>query len=163
LKQSIVSQGLRNIQILPSISQSEYLSVVSEFDVGLVSLHPRLKTHNIPGKLLGYLYWGIPVLASINAGNDLSELLIKNRAGFCFVNGDDENLAMAAQKLANDSQLRSEMGKNARRLLEQTFSVEIAANQVFTHLRRAGFYFPHANSVLSVGMGSGYHGAELIT
>jgi O26-antigen biosynthesis N-acetyl-L-fucosamine transferase len=163
LKQSIVSQGLRNIQILPAVSQSEYLSMVSEFDVGLVSLHPRLKTHNIPGKLLGYLYWGMPVLASINPGNDLGDLLRKNRAGFCFVNGDDEKLSMAAQELANDIRLRSQMGKNARRLLEHTFSVEVAVNQVFAHLQRAGFHFSHSSSAASVSPSKRYHQVELIT
>ena len=44
------------------MSQGEYLSMVSEFDVGLISLDARLTSHNIPGKLLSYLYWGVPVL-----------------------------------------------------------------------------------------------------
>lgn len=147
LNNSIAAQGLRNIQVLPAVSQKEYLSMISEFDVGLISLDARLKTHNIPGKLLSYLYWGLPVLASVNPGNDLFDLLNGNRAGFCLVNGDHENLATAAQRLVDQPDLRSEMGKNARRLLEQTFSAEVAANQILTDLRDSTFVFGGATGL----------------
>jgi O26-antigen biosynthesis N-acetyl-L-fucosamine transferase len=137
LKKFIEVNRLSNIQILPSIAQSEYLSMVSEFDLGLISLDARLKSHNYPGKLLSYLYWGKPVLASVNRGNDLLELLRDSGAGYCFVNGDDENLISAALRLTDDSRLRAKMGSNARLLLEQTFSVEHAVNQIFDHLYEA--------------------------
>lgn len=133
LKRSIAAQRLRNIQVLPVVSQAEYLAMLSEFDVGLVTLNRRLKTHNVPGKMLSYMHWGMPVLASVNPGNDLLELLREAGAGFCFVNGDDESLAAAALRLAEDSGLRAAMGKNARRLLEERFSVEAAAQQILRH------------------------------
>jgi O26-antigen biosynthesis N-acetyl-L-fucosamine transferase len=150
LNKSIAAQGLRNIHILPAVGQNEYLSMVSEFDVGLVSLDARLQTHNIPGKLLSYLYWGLPVLASVNRGNDLFDILNRNRAGFCCENGDDESLVMAAQKLVDDPDLRSEMGGNARRLLERTFSVKLAAEQILTHLHEEGFVFRRVTSLLPI-------------
>jgi O26-antigen biosynthesis N-acetyl-L-fucosamine transferase len=145
LKNNIIARGLRNIQVLPAVSQDEYLSIISECNAGLISLDARLKTHNIPGKLLSYLYWGLPVLASVNPGNDLFDLLNANRAGFCFVNGDHGNLVTAAQQLADNPGLRSEMGRNGRRLLEQTFSVLVAADQILVHLQDAGFVFPRAS------------------
>jgi glycosyltransferase involved in cell wall biosynthesis len=144
LKNSIAAHGLRNIYVLPAVSQNEYLSMVSEFDAGLISLHARFKTHNIPGKLLSYLYWGLPVLASVNPGNDLFDLLNRNRAGFCFVNGDHQSLMAAAQQLVDDPDLRFDMGRNARRLLEEIFSVQVAADQILAHLQDAGFVFPRA-------------------
>jgi glycosyltransferase involved in cell wall biosynthesis len=147
LNNSIAAQGLRNIRLLPAVSQNEYLSMISEFDVGLISLDARLKTHNIPGKLLSYLYWGLPVLASVNPGNDLFDLLNRNRAGFCVANGDHENLVTVAQRLVDHPDLRSEMGKNARRLLEQTFSVEVAADHILTHLQDSGFVFRGATAL----------------
>jgi glycosyltransferase involved in cell wall biosynthesis len=137
LKKFIDVNRLWNIQILPSVAQSEYLSMVSEFDLGLISLDARLASHNYPGKLLSYLYWGKPVLASVNRGNDLLELLHDSGAGYCSVNGDDENLVSAALRLADDSRLRVKMGSNARRLLEKSFSVEHAVNQIFDHLHEA--------------------------
>ena len=108
--------------------------MVSEFDVGLVTLDRRLTNHNIPGKVLAYLYWRLPVLASINPGNDLFNLLEKSQSGFCFVNGENDKLRAAALQLASDSHLRARMGKNGPRLLEHTFSVEATARQILQHL-----------------------------
>ncbi|MGD0966594.1 MAG: glycosyltransferase family 4 protein [Candidatus Acidiferrales bacterium] len=153
LNKSIAGSGLRNIQVLPAMSQNEYLSMISEFDVGLISLDARLKTHNIPGKLLSYLYWGLPVLASVNPGNDLFDLLERRRAGFCVANGDDESLVTAAHRLADHPELRSAMGKNARQLLEDTFSVKVAAGQILAHLRDAALVRP-GGRVLLPGLSS---------
>jgi glycosyltransferase involved in cell wall biosynthesis len=138
LQKSIELNRVRNVQLLPAMPQREYLSMVSEFDVGLISLDARLTSHNVPGKLLSYLYWGMPVLASVNPGNDLFALLQESAGGFCFENGDDANLAWAALRLADDARLRGAMGRNARSLLEQTFSVQHAVNQIFTHLHESG-------------------------
>lgn len=130
LKRLLAEKRLRNVQILQAVSPPEYLALLSEFDVGLLSLDQRLKTHNVPGKLLGYMYWCKPTLASINPGNDLFEILGKNEAGFCLLNGDDEGLCAAALRLANEPDLRCRIGKNARNLLERLFSVEAAVTQI---------------------------------
>jgi glycosyltransferase involved in cell wall biosynthesis len=149
LQATISKKRLRNIQTVPGLSQQEYLSMVSECDVGLISLDARLTTQNIPGKLLSYLYWGLPVLASVNPGNDLFALLHDQAAGFCLLNGHDQELANAAMRLADDAHLRAAMGRNARRLLEQTFSVTHAVAQIFAHLTDAGFRFPAAPQIPS--------------
>lgn len=130
LKKLIAGKQANNIHLLPTVSHQEYLSMLSEFDVGILSLDRRLKTHNVPGKLLGYMYSGMPILASINSGNDLFQLLRREQAGFCFLNGDDDGFSAAALRLANDPELRAKMGKNSRKLLERLFSVEAAVRQV---------------------------------
>jgi O26-antigen biosynthesis N-acetyl-L-fucosamine transferase len=130
LASAATKEKLTNIHVLPSVSQQEYFAMLSEFDVGLITLNRQLKTHNLPGKLFGYLYWGMPVLASINAGNDLSTILERNAAGLCISNGDDQEFLRTALTLANDADLRRNMGKNSRRLLEEVFSAEKASRQI---------------------------------
>jgi glycosyltransferase involved in cell wall biosynthesis len=137
LDATIAARRLTNIRMLPPVEQREYISMVSEFDIGLISLDRRLKNHNIPGKLLSYFYWGLPVLASISAGSDLFALLEGNQAGICVANGDDEGLRAAALQLANDPDLRHRMGRNGRLLLEEKFSVESAAQQILQYLPRS--------------------------
>jgi O26-antigen biosynthesis N-acetyl-L-fucosamine transferase len=136
LRKLLGEKRLENVQLLPAVSPPEYLSLLSEFDVGLLSLDRRLKTHNVPGKLLGYMYWCKPTLASVNPGNDLFEILEKNQAGFCLLNGDDDVLCAAALKLSNNADLRCKMGKNARSLLERLFSVETAARQITSQFQK---------------------------
>ncbi|MDP6546451.1 MAG: glycosyltransferase family 4 protein [Phycisphaerae bacterium] len=130
LKELIRSRGLDNIQILPAVGQKEYLGMLRQFDVGLISLAGGLTTQNIPGKLLGYMYYSMPVLASINPGNDLKDMLESHHAGLVSLNGADGELADQARRLASDGQLRETMGANSRRLLEEVFSVEKAAAQI---------------------------------
>jgi len=135
LERAIVAEGLLNIQILPSVDQLTYLSMLGEFDVGLISLDRRIAIHNLPSKLLGYMFQSMPTLASVNPGHDLFEILEKNQAGVCLLNGDDERLCAAALRLANDSELRKRMGQNSRKVLERLFSVNAAAAQILTHFQ----------------------------
>jgi len=137
LKASARERKLANLSILPGVRQQEYLAMLSEFDVGLVSLDRRLQTQNFPGKILGYMYSSLPILASINPGNDLRDLLDKTKAGLCCLNGDDETFHRHALTLAKDAGLRQRMGYNSRRLLEQNFSVRSAAKQILAHFQRS--------------------------
>ena len=135
LKEYIQQNGLNNISILPSVPQDEYLAMLSQVDVGLISLDPNLKTHNFPGKMLGYMYFSIPILAGINAGNDLRQILEGSKAGLVCLNGEDEKLHDYALKLAKDMSFRRQTGQDARTLLEKTFSVTRAASQILSHMK----------------------------
>jgi O26-antigen biosynthesis N-acetyl-L-fucosamine transferase len=130
LKSDIAAKGLANVRILPAVGQQEYLAMLSEFDVGLISLDRRLTTQNVPGKLLGYMQFSKPVLASLNPGNDLKGILEEAGSGFSLMNGDDAGLREAALRLLNEPELRRRMGDNSRRLLEKTFSSAAAAEQI---------------------------------
>ena len=136
LRADIVSNGLINITIHDAVGQQEYLSMLSEFNVGLISLDRDLRTQNFPGKLLGYMYHSMPILASINPGNDLKEMLEDNNAGLVCINGEDDLLASYARRLLDDENLRRQLGLNARALLESTFSVSKAAKQILAHFNR---------------------------
>lgn len=133
LSTEIEKQCLRNIRILPPLSQSEYMQCLSECDVGLVSLDRRLTSHNFTGKLLGYVLCGKPVLASLNPGNDLIEFLRHADAGFACTNGEDEKLLAAALLLATQPEARQRMGRNARELGNTVFSVQAIAQQILSH------------------------------
>ena len=126
----IEAKRLDNIQILPAVGQKEYLGALSEFDVGLISLAGGLTTQNIPGKLLGYAQNSMPVLASVNPGSDLKEMLESRNAGLVSLNGDDDQLTGLARRLASDEELRKTMGANCRLMLDELFSVEKAADQI---------------------------------
>ena len=129
LEALIESTGLTNVTILPSVDQHTYLEMLGEFDVGLISLDPRLKSSNYPGKLLGYLQCEKPILASLNAGNDLAQLLDEKAVGFASINGDDEQLLRNATSLL-DAPLRRQMSGNCTGLLREVFAVEHIARQI---------------------------------
>ena len=115
------------------MEQQDYMRMIADIDVGMISLDRNLKTHNYPGKILGYMYHAKPILASINPGNDLQDILQTHEAGLVCHNGEDEMLYNQALQLINNPALRVQMGINGRNLLENKFSVSTAASQILSH------------------------------
>ncbi len=142
LQELILTNGLTNIQILPAVGQEEYLAMLSEFDVGLISLDRRLKTQNFPGKLLGYMSCAKPVLCSVNPGNDLKTMIEWHQAGLCSINGDDDAFLSHALLLARDELLRRRLGRNSRLLLDRNFSVSNIATQIIGHFTQVPVFQP---------------------
>jgi len=134
LRALVAKQHLDNVTLHPPVSQEEYLDMIGELDVGLISLDKGLKTQNFPGKMLSYMNLAKPILASLNPGNDLGDLLERNEAGLVSTNGDDDCLEAQARQLLADRDLRERLGRRARVLLEDRFSVKSAANQILSHV-----------------------------
>ena len=122
--------GLKNVTILPSVSQDEFKRILKVIDVGLFSLSKHHTAHNFPGKILGYMADGIPILGSTNPNNDLVHVIDESGAGFIHVNGEDEALAASAIKLLEDEATREHCGNQARLLLGKYFSVENAYTKI---------------------------------
>lgn len=123
-------ENLVNLTLLHSINQDSYKEVLTQVDVGLFSLAKTHKAHNFPGKLLGYMLQSLPILGSVNIGNDVIDFLNGEGAGLAFVNGDDEALLNAAIYLLNDKSQRQKMGARGNEVLKAYFSVETAAQKI---------------------------------
>ena len=129
MKVAVQKDKIKNITILPSVNQEKFVEILSQIDIGLFTLNYNHKTHNFPGKLLGYMCENKPILGSINPQNDLKEVIENAQAGFVTINGEDELFFNNAKKLL-DEDLRNTMGKNSNLLLKNKFSVESAANNI---------------------------------
>jgi glycosyltransferase involved in cell wall biosynthesis len=125
---------LDNLTYIPPVSQDIYVEILSEIDVGLFSLHPNHKTHNFPGKILGYMGYAKPILGCVNPGNDLSQIINSSKSGVVVESGDMQGLIQAAENLVDDPALRIEQGQYGRMLLEQQFSVKAIAAQIYDRL-----------------------------
>lgn len=121
---------LNNVTIQMSVSQDVYRELLTQVDIGLFSLSAKHTAHNFPGKLLGYMVESLPILGSVNPGNDVVDLINNNKAGFVFINGDDQQFHSAARQLLDDVELRRKAGVLARELLLRYFSVESAAASI---------------------------------
>ncbi|HCM64416.1 MAG TPA: glycosyltransferase WbuB [Morganella sp. (in: Bacteria)] len=125
---------LKNFTFLPSVSQDEFRELLSEVDIGLFSLAKNHSTHNFPGKLLGYMVQSLPILGSVNTGNDLLPIVNNAHAGFIHINGEDDKLLLSAISLYKDVGLRYNIGKNSSALLLKEFDVKSAAKCILTSL-----------------------------
>ena len=76
----------------------------------------------------------LPILASVNPGNELIELIEDNKNGLVANNGEDEQLFKNATKLIEDSELREKMGLNGYKLLKEKFDSNKAVNSILIAL-----------------------------
>lgn len=128
---------LSNFSYLPSVNQEEFKDILAQVDVGLFSLSAKHSAHNFPGKLLGYMVQSLPILGSVNQGNDLIDLMNEHGAGLICVNGDDDTFLSNATKLHSSSELRRKLGCAGNRLLEKEFSVSSIASEIIASLEVA--------------------------
>lgn len=131
--------NLSNFTYLSSVNQQEFKHILTEIDIGLFSLSADHSSHNFPGKLLGYMVQNIPILGSVNHGNDLMELVNNNGAGIIRVNGDDVGLYEAAEALLKDDSFRQRLGRQANELLHRKFSVSMAAEVILKEFKKDNF------------------------
>jgi len=72
---------LRNVIFHDFIAVSEYPELVKDADIGLISLSKSNKTPVVPGKVLGFMAAGIPVLAFLNRESDGHALIARAKCG----------------------------------------------------------------------------------
>lgn len=135
LRGIIAKKNIPNILILNSVTQEDYFGMLREFDVGLLSLDKKLSTQNFPGKILGYMQAGMPILASPNPDNDICAFLSQNKAALVAVNGQDNLLESHARSLIENRELRMILGQNSRRLLVENFAVNKIAEQLLNYIK----------------------------
>lgn len=121
--------NLDNILFLDEIKSSEIPGLYKQCAVGIVSLDKRHVTHNIPGKFLSYMDAGLPVLALVNKGNDLIELVNQQQVGFATCDYSVETLEASLEQLVEnlDTNIYS---VNCRNLSTRLFSPAIAVRQI---------------------------------
>ena len=76
----------------------------------------------------------LPILGSVNPGNDLIDVINDGEAGYAFINGEDDALAGAARLLFESSDLRETIGSKSNQLLHRFFSVESSADKILNSL-----------------------------
>ena len=102
--------------------------------VGLVALDSRHKSHNIPGKFLSYMHAGLPVLAKVNAGTDLINLIQDENVGYVYTGKKIDDLRGLAEDLIGNKKNLQDMSKKAKTLMNKIFSSDSAAKQIISSL-----------------------------
>jgi len=134
LKAKTRERSLENVLFFDEIDPDEIPNLYAQCFAGIVALDPRHKSHNIPGKFLTYLQSGLPVLANVNAGNDLAKMIRDEKVGqVCESNQIDDLFRLSSQLI---SQIESdvELPLRCRNLFEREFSAERAVCQIVSAL-----------------------------
>lgn len=123
-------RGLNNVLFYDEIHPDEIPGLYAQCAVGLVALNPKHRSHNIPGKFLTYMHAGLPVLARINAGNDLVDVIQKNNVGRVSVDRNQSSLKAQARELLDWLDADLNIKDRCRNLYLKLFSPEMAVKQI---------------------------------
>jgi glycosyltransferase involved in cell wall biosynthesis len=121
---------LDKVIFFDEIEPSEIPGLLSQCHVAMLALSPQHKSHNIPGKFLTYLQAGMPVLARINPGNDLEQLISKTKVGQVYTGNDPSVLANLAEQLLRPEYQCEQLRQRAREIWLTRFSTHNAVKQI---------------------------------
>jgi L-malate glycosyltransferase len=106
-------------------SEEIEISTIQRFDIGLYPLPDELWVHGKSGlKALQYMACGVPTVA-MKVGEAIERVITNEVDGFTVYS--DSEWILALKKLMDDPDLRKSMGENARKKVEENYS--ISANQ----------------------------------
>ncbi len=134
LKQDVATRELDNVLFFDEIEPEEIPALYKKCDVGIISLDRRNKTHNIPGKFLSYMQAGIPVLACINRGNDLKQMIEQENVGRVCTDHSVEILQRCLEEIVGNDLLDSGISRRCLNLSEKLFTPKIATKKIIEAL-----------------------------
>lgn len=134
LKSTAAARQLDNVLFRDEIHPDEIPALYAQCSAGIVALDHRHRSHNIPGKFLTYMQSGLPVVANVNAGNDLAKIIRTEEVGVvCESNQIDELEALTLDLLKRLDQDQG-LPDRCRALFAREFHVTQAVRQIVAAL-----------------------------
>ena len=124
----IAHEHLNNVRLLPLQPYERVSQVYSLGDVCVVSCKAGLGGSAMPSKTWSIMSCARPVLASFDEG-ELKQILESNHCGVFTHAGNVQEFADAIRRLSESPSLCDEMGRNARRFIEENLTKEVGTRR----------------------------------
>jgi glycosyltransferase involved in cell wall biosynthesis len=129
-------RSIKNLRFIPTQTEVHIPSFFALADALLLQLVGGDAFHGaIPSKFQTYLAAGKPILCGVPG--ETSDIVIREKLGFCYDGKRPSSLAQAASRMAKTTKAnRLAFGSRARKLAETTFSLETAVTRHEDILRK---------------------------
>jgi glycosyltransferase involved in cell wall biosynthesis len=134
LKAFFDSEKLKNAQLFAQLPKEDYEILANSCDVGLIFLDNRFTIPNFPSRLLSYMQASVPVLAATDVNTDIGKVIEQGKFGLWCESGSIEQFNKKVQQLCN-TEVRKEMGINARRYLEDNYTSRNSYEIIKSHFK----------------------------
>jgi glycosyltransferase involved in cell wall biosynthesis len=101
--------------------RSEIEAIINIFDIGILLTNTKMHGEGISNSILEYMALGKPVIATRGGGT--TELVRDGVNGFLIEGGDTEHLIEKIELLSGNAELRAELGKNGKSLIQNNFEI----------------------------------------
>lgn len=136
IEMQIKEQKCSNILLLEKLPKSDYEDLCNASDVGLILLDRSFTIPNFPSRLLSYLDIGMPVVCATDNVCDVGDIVEEWNCGIKTLHGDIDGFVKAVDKLVGDKELRMNMSRNARKLLERKYTAKHSYEIIIKHFER---------------------------
>jgi glycosyltransferase involved in cell wall biosynthesis len=137
IERHIQHRRLTNTLLLPYQPFHKLPDSLNACDASLVTIASGIEGISFPSKLYTSLAVGKPILAISEDWSELRQIVEENEVGFWVDLGDAEGLVRCIRALMTDNDLCSRLGRNARALLERSYTIKAAGAQYAQALRLA--------------------------
>lgn len=134
LKAAAKNRELDNVVFYDEIHPDEIPGLYAQCSAGILALDRRHKSHNIPGKFLTYMQSGLPVLANVNPGNDLAQMIRDEQVGQVCESNQVDDLAQLANRLLGQIESDDQLPTRCQKIFERDFAVEKTVRQIVSAL-----------------------------
>lgn len=121
---------LPNVLFYDEIPSEEISSLYKQCFAGIVCLNEKHSTHNIPGKFISYLASGLPVLISVNPGNDIISVVEKYEVGIVASDTKASSLIDAVNNILEIN--RYATSKKCLNFYKENFEPNMIASQIMS-------------------------------
>ncbi len=122
LKDRVNNKLANRIKFFPHQDISTARAIMSEADLGIVSLLPNVYHYALPSKTMTYLAEGCPILATVEPNSELVKFIKDNDIGLSALPGDTESIAKAIRSFINNTKLRNNISENCIDIANEQFS-----------------------------------------
>jgi len=133
IQEIISAYEIVNVLVLDEVDLFTLSALYYQCHAGLVFLNYGHKSHNIPGKFISYLEAGLPVIAVVNPGNDLIDIV--NSEGLGFATDVSNGLAEKISNFMKDSNNLIAYRARARAYYENNHQPNLIVEKIFRSLR----------------------------
>lgn len=130
IEKLIKEYDLENIIIKPFVSKEEYPYLVKDADVGLVCLNSNNKTPFVPGKFLGYMAAGKPILAFLNKESDGFILIEKSKCGYAVTSADVGLAVELVKQVYSQKNKLKEIGENGFQYVNENLALNVILKKI---------------------------------
>lgn len=133
-----IPQKKINIKFCESIPDYNLPHIFDLIDIGLITLNNNLVTENIPGKLVSYTQFGLPILCFANKNTAISNLINRYDCGIVIdlKNPNLENVDIFNNFIDNFHNKKNFYSKNSYKLFCENFDLKIVKTQLISSFQK---------------------------
>ncbi len=133
----VQQEALSNVRLFDFVAKDAYADLLASADVSLVTLEPGMEGLCVPSKFYSILASGRPVVATVSPKSEVARVIDEAQAGIHMEQAATEHLVSALIALAENPARTEQMGRNARCVLEEKYSLSHVARRYHAVLHEA--------------------------